>query len=210
MKRRTRIKRIDGVRQRYWVGKKLRKNYGMAATYKIPHWLLKQLNEQDKKEAERLLFEKQENIGAIAKKFGIKHPSEVPRRPPIIVPKAQKIQILQELGQKLGKAPTADDIRKEQGIPSETSFRHEFGSWNKALEAAGFSPNVPTFSVDPINQVIESIGHTPSEKERLLFHKKEYYQIPKIKEMKKETRKRHHLRQKGLVVFRDTFKEDET
>lgn len=28
MKRRVRIRRMDGVRQRYWVGKKLRKNYG--------------------------------------------------------------------------------------------------------------------------------------------------------------------------------------
>lgn len=30
MKRRIRIKRRDGIRQRYWVGKTMRKNYGMA------------------------------------------------------------------------------------------------------------------------------------------------------------------------------------
>lgn len=46
---------------------------------------------------------------------------------------------LREKGKELGRTPRQQDFAV--GSPSAAMFYQVFGSWNKALEAAGFAPN---------------------------------------------------------------------
>jgi len=52
---------------------------------------------------------------------------------------ASLIAMLQAFYQRTGSAPTQSgwDAARKEGQPSEATFRNTFGTWNKALEAAG-------------------------------------------------------------------------
>ena len=55
--------------------------------------------------------------------------------------KGELIELLVKLGEKLGRTPKMEDLNAAEDIPSITTYRKFFGSWNKALEMAGFKPS---------------------------------------------------------------------
>jgi len=60
----------------------------------------------------------------------------VPRR---FATKEELLRCLRELGEKLGRTPTAKDVDANRGIvPSKSLYWHTFGSLTKALREAGF------------------------------------------------------------------------
>ena len=80
-------------------------NSFMAAKYRIPHWLLDRLTDEQREEAEKMLFEKNMNIGDVAKKFGIQHPNAgVPQKERILWSDDQKIDYIKTLAEQLGRS----------------------------------------------------------------------------------------------------------
>jgi hypothetical protein len=60
----------------------------------------------------------------------------VPRR---FATRAELLQLLQELGQQLGRVPTAKDLdARRRTMPSKSLYWHAFGSLREALREAGF------------------------------------------------------------------------
>src|SRR3712207_5007947 len=60
----------------------------------------------------------------------------VPRR---FATREELLSVLRELGQELGRTPTAKDLEARRGaIPSKSLFWHTFGSLSAALREAGF------------------------------------------------------------------------
>jgi HNH endonuclease len=60
----------------------------------------------------------------------------VPRR---FATKEELLRLLRELGDELGRVPTAKDIEVRKGsMPSKSLYWHTFGSLNNALKQAGF------------------------------------------------------------------------
>jgi hypothetical protein len=60
----------------------------------------------------------------------------VPRR---FATEEELLQLLRDLGQQLGRIPTAKDIEARKGaMPSKSLYWHTFGSLNTALKRAGF------------------------------------------------------------------------
>src|SRR6266705_3996856 len=60
----------------------------------------------------------------------------VPRR---FATKEELLRCLRELGEKLGRTPTAKDIDANRGlVPSKSLYWHTFGSFTNALREAGF------------------------------------------------------------------------
>src|SRR5215212_7851760 len=60
----------------------------------------------------------------------------VPRR---FATREELLQVLRELGQELGRAPTARDLEARRGsLPSKSLYWHTFGSLTTALREAGF------------------------------------------------------------------------
>ena len=60
----------------------------------------------------------------------------VPRR---FATRAELLRLLRELGDKLGRPPTARDLDARRGsMPSKSLFWHTFGSLTEAVRAAGF------------------------------------------------------------------------
>lgn len=55
--------------------------------------------------------------------------------------KKELILIIHKLKEKLGKIPKIKDLEKDLNFPSLCPFRREFGTWNNALEYAGFPLN---------------------------------------------------------------------
>ncbi|HEX3455407.1 MAG TPA: hypothetical protein VHS03_12340 [Gaiellaceae bacterium] len=60
----------------------------------------------------------------------------VPRR---FATKEELLQCLRELGEKIGRTPTAKDVDQHRGlVPSKSLYWHTFGSLTNALREAGF------------------------------------------------------------------------
>ncbi len=59
------------------------------------------------------------------------------------------LEVIRSEGRRLGRAPSLWDFRvsrskgKGKGLPSECVVSKHFGSWNAAIEAAGFAPRRP-------------------------------------------------------------------
>ena len=51
------------------------------------------------------------------------------------------IYLLQEKASDLGKPPTSLEIEIDPAMPTVATYQKAFGSWNKALIAAGLRPN---------------------------------------------------------------------
>ncbi len=49
----------------------------------------------------------------------------------------QLLQILRDLARDLDKTPTQLELRARPGLPSPTTYHRHFGTWRKALAAAG-------------------------------------------------------------------------
>jgi 5-methylcytosine-specific restriction endonuclease McrA len=69
----------------------------------------------------------------------------------------------------LGEVPTSDQMDSDGGHSAKT-YERRFGSWNAALEAAGFPPNVNTDTtraelLDEIDQLADELGRPPTTKD---------------------------------------------
>ena len=72
------------------------------------------------------------------------------------------IKLLQAKVERLGQVPKLENIESDVNMPSATAYIRRFGSWNKALEKAGFSPKGRLRYTD--DELIEMLG---AEAERL-------------------------------------------
>jgi hypothetical protein len=59
----------------------------------------------------------------------------VPRR---FATREELLGLLRDLGEELGRVPTARDIEEARGVPSKSLYWHTFGSLTAALREAGF------------------------------------------------------------------------
>lgn len=50
------------------------------------------------------------------------------------------IELLQEKAAELGAPPTANQVQADEEMPSRASYTGRFGTWSKALAAAGLQP----------------------------------------------------------------------
>src|SRR5699024_9245865 len=50
------------------------------------------------------------------------------------------LDILRDLGDELGRRPTIRTVRRRRDLPPVPTFISHFGSWNEAVETAGFEP----------------------------------------------------------------------
>jgi hypothetical protein len=78
------------------------------------------------------------------------------------------IDELHRLAGKLQDTPRIRDL-KEQGRYSYSAYRNEFGTWNEAIRAAGFTPNKQPISredlIDELHRIAEELGESPGKRE---------------------------------------------
>ena len=89
-------------------------------------------------------------------------------------------ELLEKLRQKareIGDMPSIREIEEDPDIPNEKTFAYRFGSYNKAVEAAGLKPNKRGASnnfrsiktneelLDQLRQKANELGKTPSVKD---------------------------------------------
>jgi len=149
-----------GIKTKRYVKNK----YFMASTYNIPHWLLDKLDGEEREEAEKMLFEDKENTGAVAKHFGIKHPSERPKRPEVKWSDEEKLTYLKTLGEDLGRRPFPSDVPRTADVPSVGAIASPFGGWSAALRRAGFE-DVKSVEFTPVDERIAKLGRVPTIKD---------------------------------------------
>jgi hypothetical protein len=87
----------------------------------------------------------------------------VPRR---FATKEELLRCLRELGEKLGRTPTAKDIDANRGlVPSKSLYWHTFGSFTNALREAGFDVPVGEErlerAIDQGETLARQLGHLP-------------------------------------------------
>jgi len=134
----------------------------MAARYQVPHWLLDKLNKNQREEAEKMLFEDEENISAVAEHFGIKHFQKgLQKKQQVFWSREQKIDFLRGLREELGRVPVHSDIIKlrveGEDIPSPSGFKGE-ESWEDLIRAAGMEPEKPSFRMTEVSERVEKVG----------------------------------------------------
>ena len=84
--------------------------------------------------------------------------------------KEELIELLVKLGEKLGRTPTIKDVRAAEDMPSTDTYTSYFGSWNKALEAAGFRPNARRDwtreeLIELLVKLVEKLGRVPKTRD---------------------------------------------
>lgn len=84
----------------------------------------------------------------------------------------QLITMLQEFAEDLGRTPSVSDINDCDTMPSRSTYRTRFGTWNKALEVASLQPNeVYSYSryelLEAIIEVGDELDRRPTREE---FH----------------------------------------
>ena len=85
----------------------------------------------------------------------------------------EMLQMLVDLGKKLGRIPTMKDIANEPSIPSTETYRSRFGSTDKALELAGFTVkrihhkrfDSKEEMLQAIKQKAQELGKTPGRRD---------------------------------------------
>src|ERR1044072_2517584 len=87
----------------------------------------------------------------------------VPRR---FATREELLALLQELGEELGRVPTARDIDEHRGrLPSKSLYWHTFGSLTNALREAGFDVPVgedkPERALEQGMELAHSLGRLP-------------------------------------------------
>ena len=79
------------------------------------------------------------------------------------------IDLLRAKAESLGRTPTSREVDSDKSMPSAFTYQNKFGSWNKALEAAGLSSNKNLYSdeelIDLLKAKAESLGRTPTKKD---------------------------------------------
>jgi len=149
--------------------------FKQEAKYNIPRWLLNQLTPEQQVVAKDMLFNKKMNIGLVADHFEIKHPSSGARRPYIFMSDEELIAGLKELGQELGRTPTKKDIRKTDWLPSDTTFTTRFGTYNQALELAGFNLSLEHHKLSIEKKLINGIGEIKSPRDIRITYRQQPY-----------------------------------
>lgn len=94
---------------------------------------------------------------------GVHRRDELTTEPDVILDDIRRV------ADKLGKSPTAKEMI-EHGDYSQRVCHNKFGSWNKALRAAGYSPNrkyrlTDQDLLDEIDRLAEKFGRPPSSGE---------------------------------------------
>ena len=79
------------------------------------------------------------------------------------------LEAIQELAEELGRAPKRKEMREEMGY-AERPFRRVFGSWNNAVEAAGFEPYLrrdisEADLLEALRDFAEELGRVPTSSE---------------------------------------------
>ena len=74
------------------------------------------------------------------------------------------LDALRELADDLGERPRARDVNEHDGLPSSATYGTRFGSWNAALEAAGFGTHGYSDEelLDVLRNLAAELGRTPS------------------------------------------------
>lgn len=76
--------------------------------------------------------------------------------------KDELVSHLVDLASELGRIPSGSDMDNAEGFPSSGTYKYRFGSWNEALDEAGFEP--------------DSVGNRSQyEREELLDYLRQYY-----------------------------------
>jgi|SRR6056297_3336942 len=63
-------------------------------------------------------------------------------------------ELLELLQKEYDETPSKRDIQDNNKLPSESTFQSHFGTWNNAVEHAGFKPNRDKYTTDEITQKI--------------------------------------------------------
>jgi hypothetical protein len=87
----------------------------------------------------------------------------VPRR---FATKEELLRCLRELGERIGRTPTAKDVDANRGlVPSKSLYWHTFGSFTSALREAGFDVPVGEErldrAIDQGEELARRLGHLP-------------------------------------------------
>lgn len=85
------------------------------------------------------------------------------------VPEKELLQAIHLLADSLGRPPTRPEM-DHHGLYSREPYERAFGSWNDALQAAGFDPNKEhdidsAELLDELQSLADQLGHTPSQAE---------------------------------------------
>lgn len=78
------------------------------------------------------------------------------------------IAALQDLAARIGKTPSVSELKEDDQTPSRYQYRKEFGTWNKAIEAAGLEKNQAYAYgtdqlLDELARLTRTLGRVPSE-----------------------------------------------
>lgn len=84
--------------------------------------------------------------------------------------KEELLELLQCKARELGRAPTSSEMIEDPLMPSPMPFSRCFGSWNKALVAAGISPYDASgkrfsdeYLIETLKAKAKELGHSPSK-----------------------------------------------
>jgi hypothetical protein len=81
------------------------------------------------------------------------------------------LESLRDLAGRLGYAPRQVDVDKDLHTPSSSTYRRHFGSWLKALEAAGIQPGPAQTGyscdelLDGLRELARELGRAPTGRE---------------------------------------------
>lgn len=54
---------------------------------------------------------------------------------------------IRKFNSEYGRIPGAEDFKENTEYPSPTTYEKEYGSWNNAIKAAGFEPNITSYGI---------------------------------------------------------------
>ena len=170
----------------------------------VPHWLLNQLDKEEKKEAIKLL--KQDvSVSAIADRYNVKNPFSVPQKSRVFLTREQKIQSLQDFYKEYGRTPTGEEITEIPSLPGKTAYAKEFGTWNKALIAAGLPVVRAIKGVKKVVEIEEQLGKVPTAQERRV----EYVHRPETIIKSRERVRKYMSSEKGKRVLKKRLEDPE-
>ena len=79
------------------------------------------------------------------------------------------LEKLKSFADELGRIPTSEDIDSNPSMPSRSTYRSRFGSWNKALQMVGLQTNKRILTDEELlgmlKRFADELGRTPTAKE---------------------------------------------
>ena len=202
-------------REAHWdkTGEKLKEpvEYGEGklprhdTTKTIPHWLLEKLNDEEREQVEKELLTGKANVGEIAERYNIPHPSSGPNSPYVFMTNEQMLEELKNIHHEQGGRIVAKDLNKYPTVPSPSTYNRRFGSFNKALTAAGLpineaEPLIRTLqekTTDGRLQTEHEVDVSRNYTEARLQTKKEYLQTERGYQLAREASRRYEASPQG-------------